>query len=51
MFNKRKKILDAIENKETGEVVSLLKKVKDINEVSPKLDNKDVGNWTFFLHA
>ena len=51
LFNKRKKILDAIENKETGEVVSLLKKVKDINEVSPKPDNKDVGNWTFLLHA
>ena len=51
MFNKRKKILAAIENKETGEVVSLLKKVKDINEVSPKPDNKDVENWTLLLHA
>ena len=51
MFNRKKKILTAIGNKEAGVVASMLAKVKDINETFSKPDNKDVEGWTFVFHA
>ena len=51
LFGKRKKILSAIQDKQTSEVVSLIGKLKNINESFTKPKGDEVDGWTLLLHA
>jgi len=51
LFSKKNDILNGIENKDVDEVTSYLKKLKNINEIFSRPDNKDEKSWSYLVHA
>ena len=51
LFSKKNDILNGIENKDVDEVTSYLKKLKNINEIFSRPDNKDENSWSYLVHA